>query len=110
LLKNNSSDLETEFKIPDVNYDDKIYSLTGKLKRVELGDYLHILVEDNKGGKNSYWIHPSLGENKVEKLYNFIDKELDINIKFKYCNTINYLKEFSKPRIINTCIDIEFLN
>lgn len=89
-------------------YEKNIKTITGKLVRVEIGDYLHVKIQSEDGELHSFWVYYDIGEETEELLYSKADQSLNDNVRIKYCNTVGYVAEVGKPMLMNTCIEIVF--
>lgn len=105
--------LEKEDLLDSINtlfipkYDTTIYELSGNLKRVEVGDYLHIQIVDNSKAHN-FWINPELTNSTLNKLYNLEGSDLNITVYIRYYKAVNWIPEYGEPMLNLTCIDLIF--
>ena len=87
-------------------YDTNIYSNVGYLKRVELGDYLHITIKDENDKQNTYWVSSEIEEETIDMLYDNLDKDLNLGISIKHCKTVSYIPEAGRPVVQDKCIEL----
>lgn len=93
----------------DFNLNNEITTIKCKLSRVEVGDYLHISVITESNKKRSFWVYFDIDQEKLDMLYEKSDIELDDDVVIKYCKTVSCIEERGSPIIMDTCIEIEFL-
>jgi hypothetical protein len=93
----------------DFELNNEISTLKCKLSRVEIGDYLHISVITESNKKRSFWVYYDIDQEKLDMLYEKSDMELDDDVVIKYCKTVGYIEERGSPIIMDTCVEIDFL-
>lgn len=100
--------INAECEVYKYDYDNSIKTLAGELVCVEVGDYLHITIKSKNEELHSFWVHYDIDEETKELLYSKIEMPLSEKVEIKYCNTVGYIIETGKPKLMKTCVDIIF--